>query len=105
MLQLLITIKRAASPERPDPRKSVAQLRQLSKLVSEPPTLGGLLEARSVSDTTILQILMAQMPVGSLSASEMLLYRKCGRLSYLRGLTKAGGMAITKKDGHGNRSW
>lgn len=39
--------------------KSVAQLRQLSKLVSEPPTLGSLLEARCASDLTILQILMA----------------------------------------------
>jgi hypothetical protein len=75
MLQLLITIKRAASLKPPDPKISVAQLRQLSKLVSEPPTLADLLEARRVSDLTILQILMAQMPAGNLSASEMLLFR------------------------------
>jgi hypothetical protein len=75
MLQLLITIKRAASLVRPDPRKSVAQLRQLSSLVSEPPTLADLLEARRASDLIILQILMAQMPVGNLSASELLLFK------------------------------
>ena len=75
MFQLLITIKRAASPERPDRRKSVAQLRQVSKLVSEPPTLGGLLEARYASDLTILQTLTAQMPAEQISASKMLLYK------------------------------
>ena len=75
MLQLLIAIKRAASLERPDRRKSVAQLRHLSKLVSEPPTLGGLLKERCASDLTFLQILMAQMPAGSLPASEMLLFK------------------------------